>query len=208
MNRYRSWCSLLFGYDWVGIPLVYTQVSNTVHMTFISACSLGHWLWATSAVLSLGFLSIPGCHSGCLHLLFCVPDWTPVFGSHRRLRWAWLRSLHSNLYSPTILLLRRMAQGSQRSQSRETHSVISAMCQTACWSFPEPSQSFLRESKIDVTFNGSEMLFLFIQGLKCQGCGEYLWQQLKQLIYAKRLQEDSFMAIDFLSLCVLPLGLQ
>lgn len=26
MNRYRSWCSLLFGYDWVGIPLVYTQV--------------------------------------------------------------------------------------------------------------------------------------------------------------------------------------
>nr|XP_005611438.2 bestrophin-3 isoform X2 [Equus caballus] len=25
MNRYRSWCSLLFGYDWVGIPLVYTQ---------------------------------------------------------------------------------------------------------------------------------------------------------------------------------------
>ncbi|NXX20189.1 BEST3 protein, partial [Podargus strigoides] len=26
MNKYRSWCSLLFGYDWVGIPLVYTQV--------------------------------------------------------------------------------------------------------------------------------------------------------------------------------------
>lgn len=130
MNRYRSWCSLLFGYDWVGIPLVYTQVSNALHVTFISACSLRHWLWATSAVLSLGFLSIPGCHSGCLHLLFCVPDWTPVFGSHRRLRWAWLRSLHSNLYSPTILLLCRMAQGSQRSQSRETHSVISLMRQT------------------------------------------------------------------------------
>ncbi|KAF6117583.1 bestrophin 3 [Phyllostomus discolor] len=28
MNRYRSWCSLLFGYDWVGIPLVYTQVAE------------------------------------------------------------------------------------------------------------------------------------------------------------------------------------
>ncbi|XP_077325119.1 bestrophin-3 isoform X2 [Lithobates pipiens] len=28
MNRYRSWCGLLFGYDWVGIPLVYTQVAE------------------------------------------------------------------------------------------------------------------------------------------------------------------------------------
>ncbi|XP_053572774.1 bestrophin-3 isoform X2 [Bombina bombina] len=28
MNRFRSWCSLLFGYDWVGIPLVYTQVAE------------------------------------------------------------------------------------------------------------------------------------------------------------------------------------
>jgi hypothetical protein len=37
MNRYRSWCSLLFGYDWVGIPLVYTQVSNTVHATAVGA---------------------------------------------------------------------------------------------------------------------------------------------------------------------------
>lgn len=26
MNKFRTWCSTLFGYDWVGIPLVYTQV--------------------------------------------------------------------------------------------------------------------------------------------------------------------------------------
>ncbi|KAA8580456.1 hypothetical protein FQN60_005991 [Etheostoma spectabile] len=26
MNVFRSWCATLFGYDWVGIPLVYTQV--------------------------------------------------------------------------------------------------------------------------------------------------------------------------------------
>lgn len=26
MNRFRTWCATLFGYDWVGIPLVYTQV--------------------------------------------------------------------------------------------------------------------------------------------------------------------------------------
>ncbi|KAM9403482.1 bestrophin-3-like isoform 2-T3 [Salvelinus alpinus] len=28
MNRFRTWCSTLFGYDWVGIPLVYTQVAE------------------------------------------------------------------------------------------------------------------------------------------------------------------------------------
>lgn len=42
MNRFRSWCSLLFGYDWVGIPLVYTQVSNPWHVIFLSTCPLWH----------------------------------------------------------------------------------------------------------------------------------------------------------------------
>uniref|UniRef100_A0A674BVF4 Bestrophin homolog n=1 Tax=Salmo trutta TaxID=8032 RepID=A0A674BVF4_SALTR len=28
MNTFRTWCSTLFGYDWVGIPLVYTQVAE------------------------------------------------------------------------------------------------------------------------------------------------------------------------------------
>lgn len=41
MNRYRSWCSLLFGYDWVGIPLVYTQVPNTVHVIVMVAGTRG-----------------------------------------------------------------------------------------------------------------------------------------------------------------------
>lgn len=34
MNKFRSWCSLLFGYDWVGIPLVYTQVLNCFFYMF------------------------------------------------------------------------------------------------------------------------------------------------------------------------------
>lgn len=50
MNRYRSWCSLLFGYDWVGIPLVYTQVSNTMHVTFLSTCLL----WCSPGQPALG----------------------------------------------------------------------------------------------------------------------------------------------------------
>ena len=116
MNRFRSWCSLLFGYDWVGIPLVYTQVSNPWHVVFPSHCLLWHAgsLGAARAVLSAGFLSVSGGHTGCLHLLLCLPDRTPVFGSHQRLCGAWLRSLHPNLHSPTVLLLRRMAQGSQQ----------------------------------------------------------------------------------------------
>ncbi|XP_058047497.1 bestrophin-3 isoform X1 [Ahaetulla prasina] len=41
MNRYRSWCSLLFGYDWVGIPLVYTQVVTLAVYTFFFTCLIG-----------------------------------------------------------------------------------------------------------------------------------------------------------------------
>lgn len=80
--------------------------------------------FGASAQFSLKFLCISGCHLGRLHLLLCMLDWTPVLGSHPRLCRAWLRSLHSNLYSPAILLLCRMAQGSQVSLP-ETLSVIS-----------------------------------------------------------------------------------
>ncbi|CAM5084964.1 unnamed protein product [Eretmochelys imbricata] len=41
MNKYRSWCSLLFGYNWVGIPLVYTQVVTLAVYTFFFACLIG-----------------------------------------------------------------------------------------------------------------------------------------------------------------------
>ncbi|KAF5891522.1 bestrophin-3 isoform X1 [Clarias magur] len=41
MNKFRAWCSTLFGYDWVGIPLVYTQVVTLAVYTFFSACIIG-----------------------------------------------------------------------------------------------------------------------------------------------------------------------
>lgn len=170
MNRFRSWCSLLFGYDWVGIPLVYTQVSN---LYFFLPLWRAGWLGAVGAMLSWGFLSVSGCHAGCLYLLLRVPDWTPVFGSHQRLRGAWLRSLHSHLYSPTILLLCRMAQGSHRSRGLRPALPSPTCSHSAHWSDPLLNYSFMSDAKVDLTFNSSEILLLFHRGSKGQGCGEY-----------------------------------
>ncbi|TWW64422.1 Bestrophin-3 Vitelliform macular dystrophy 2-like protein 3 [Takifugu flavidus] len=41
MNLFRTSCATLFGYDWVGVPLVYTQVVTLAVYTFFFACLIG-----------------------------------------------------------------------------------------------------------------------------------------------------------------------
>lgn len=37
MNLFRTSCATLFGYDWVGVPLVYTQACLT-SLTYLDVC--------------------------------------------------------------------------------------------------------------------------------------------------------------------------
>ncbi|NXH18901.1 BEST2 protein, partial [Bucco capensis] len=41
LNRFRGHCSLLFHYDWISVPLVYTQVVTIAVYTFFGTCLLG-----------------------------------------------------------------------------------------------------------------------------------------------------------------------
>ncbi|XP_075900249.1 bestrophin-3-like isoform X2 [Nelusetta ayraudi] len=48
MNLFRTSCATLFGYDWVGVPLVYTQVVTLAVYTFFFACLIGRQFHAGS----------------------------------------------------------------------------------------------------------------------------------------------------------------
>ncbi|XP_021238615.1 bestrophin-2, partial [Numida meleagris] len=41
LNRFRANCSLLFHYDWISVPLVYTQVVTIAVYTFFATCLIG-----------------------------------------------------------------------------------------------------------------------------------------------------------------------
>ncbi|XP_072505316.1 bestrophin-4 isoform X2 [Notamacropus eugenii] len=42
LNKYRGNCSLLFHYDWISFPLVYTQVVTIAVYSFFVLCLIGH----------------------------------------------------------------------------------------------------------------------------------------------------------------------
>ncbi|XP_056388412.1 bestrophin-4 [Hyla sarda] len=41
LNNYRAKCSLLFHYDWISVPLVYTQVVTIAVYSFFASCLIG-----------------------------------------------------------------------------------------------------------------------------------------------------------------------
>ncbi|CAN2391870.1 Bestrophin [Pristimantis euphronides] len=41
LNKYRAKCSLLFHYDWISVPLVYTQVVTIAVYSFFASCLIG-----------------------------------------------------------------------------------------------------------------------------------------------------------------------
>ncbi|XP_063795522.1 bestrophin-4 [Pseudophryne corroboree] len=41
LNKYRAKCSLLFHYDWISVPLVYTQVVTIAVYSFFASCIIG-----------------------------------------------------------------------------------------------------------------------------------------------------------------------
>ncbi|KAM6154981.1 bestrophin-3 isoform 2-T2 [Erethizon dorsatum] len=62
MNRYRSWCSLLFGYDWVGIPLVYTQVAEQLINPFGEDDDDFEINWCIDRNLQVSLLAVDEMH--------------------------------------------------------------------------------------------------------------------------------------------------
>ncbi|XP_053325432.1 bestrophin-4 [Spea bombifrons] len=41
LNKYRAKCSMLFHYDWISVPLVYTQVVTIAVYSFFASCLIG-----------------------------------------------------------------------------------------------------------------------------------------------------------------------
>ena len=99
INKFRSGCGGLLDYDWISIPLVYTQVG----------CD---W-WRAGHVMTIltPDWSTPGRDPRCVHLLRVLADGQTVPGHQQGVRGSRGGSLRSHLHLPAVLLLHGLAQG-------------------------------------------------------------------------------------------------
>lgn len=95
LNHFRGNCSMLYHYDWISVPLVYTQVSCQT----LSTQMLFHW-WMFKHILLLAFLV-------CVSFFFCLEQ---IKGLRPDLRenwwWGGLSTLTSN---NSVLWLSRLS---------------------------------------------------------------------------------------------------
>lgn len=99
LDKYRSKASTLLDYDWITVPLVYTQVST--------------FFILSNTWFGLGFIhfSFQGRHLSCVLVSIVDTHGTTVLGSYQEIYWPWSGSCGARIYFSSILLLHGVVKG-------------------------------------------------------------------------------------------------
>ena len=125
LNNYRAKCSLLFHYDWISIPLVYTQVGRAMYpgvfyfyWKYCSIYGFNKTLYCIFSIVSFLFdpiivslFTCAGCYY-CRLLVFCLLlDWPTIPEPREGIQESQPGHVRPCVHSAAVLLLHRLAQG-------------------------------------------------------------------------------------------------